>query len=144
MSEELKTQILGIFLAIMTAVGCLGYERLVKTLPYKSLAFFVWFQYCWIWLMLIIFQRNGSPIPPFSYWKEHKWAIFTLLISGVTSPLWYWITQKHSVLVSGVFEMKYIIILGILSVFFGEQKPTMNTWIGAFLAILSVYFISRK
>jgi drug/metabolite transporter (DMT)-like permease len=143
MSEELKTQILGILLAIMTAVGCIGYERLVKSLPYKSLLFFVWFQYFWIWLILLFVQK-GPIIPSFSYWKQYKWPIIILLVSGVTSPLWYWLTRKHSILVSGVFEIKYIIILGILAVIFGEQKPTINTWIGAFLAILSVYFISKK
>ena len=52
--------------------------------------------------------------------------------------------SAHSVLVGGVFEIKYIVILGLLAAFVGEQKPTFNAYIGAVLAILSVYFISRK
>ena len=143
MSPELNTQLYGIGLAILTAVGCIAYERLVKSLPYTSVCFFVWMEYFWIWICLLIFQ-NDSAVPEISYWKANKWAITIFLLSGLTSPLWYWIVRRYSVLVGGVFEIKYIIILGILAVLFGQQKPTVNTWVGTILAILSVYFISKK
>jgi len=143
MSSELKTQLLGLSLGTLTAVGCLAYERLVKSLPYSSVCFFVWLEYFWIWFLLLLFG-NDRAVPELSYWKSFKWPIIIFLISGFTSPLWYWLTRKHSVLVGGVFEIKYIIILAILAIIFGEQKPTINTWIGAILAIMSIYFISKK
>lgn len=143
MSVEIETQMLGIALAVFTAVGCLAYERLVKSLPYTSVCFFVWLEYFWIWLCLVIFGKDQA-IPDVGYWKSQKWTIFIFLFCGLTSPLWYWLVRRHSVLVGGVFEIKYIVILGLLAAVAGEQKPTINTWIGSFLAILSVYFISKK
>ncbi len=143
MRSEINTQIFGISLGVLTAIGCLAYERLVKSLPYASVCFFVWLEYFWIWMFLVLFGKEKN-IPDISYWKSFRWPIFIFLLSGFTSPIWYWLTKKHSVLVGGTFEIKYIIILGILSIIAGEQKPTINTYIGAILAIFSVYFISKN
>ena len=141
-SDQIKSQVFGLSLALATAIGCLAYERLVKSLPYTSVCFFVWFEYFWIWMLLLLFGKDGG-IPQTSYWKENKWTILVFLLSGITSPLWYIITRKQNVMVGAIYEIKYIVVLAIIYLFFGSSNLSWNTVVGIILAMFSIYFISK-
>jgi drug/metabolite transporter (DMT)-like permease len=75
---------------------------------------------------------------------NNRWLILIFLLSGVTSPLWYVITKKQSVLIGSIYEIKYIVVMALLYIFLGQSRVTLNTAIGLCFAITSVYFISRK
>lgn len=137
----IKTQCVGLALAAMTAIGCVAYERICKALPFRNVCFFVWVAYFWIWAAMA--GSSESALPSKDYVKGSPWVIVIFLLSGLTVPCWYWLTRRYSVLVGGTFEIKYIIILALTALAVGEQKPSFNTLIGAVLAILSIYFISK-
>ncbi len=42
-----------------------------------------------------------------------------------------------------IYEVKYIVMLSLLYIVFGDNKFTINTAIGVMLAIGSMYFISK-
>ena len=43
-----------------------------------------------------------------------------------------------------MYIIAYIVILAVIYVLFGDQKFTSNTVMGVFLALCSIYFISKK
>lgn len=134
------SQLLGIALAVTTAFGCLGYERLVKVSPYWLIGLLVSLHYVPFWVGAIYFQR-AETIPDL---RKHWVALSLFLTSGVTAPLWYYITRKQGLLVSSTYEIKYIVILSVFYILFGEQKVTAYTSIGIALALLSVWFLSQQ
>lgn len=89
--DQLKSQVYGLSLALMTAIGCIAYERIVKSCSYFTVGLLAAFAYIPFFLCALFFQ---SPIGDMqSVWK-HKWWILVYILSGVTGPLWYLITKK--------------------------------------------------
>jgi drug/metabolite transporter (DMT)-like permease len=143
----MKSQLTGILLGLATAIGCVFYEKIVTSFSYLSMMIlYLVFE---IPLILIIgYFAFGNDIkndyqkfisdPKYWYWVA-IWAA-----SGVTSICWFYITKKQGVLVGSIFEVKYILILSLIYIFFGENKFTVNTGIGIILAMASIYFISKK
>ena len=66
------------------------------------------------------------------------------IATGITSLLWYKITRAQSVMAGSIYEVKYIVMLALLYILFGESKFTLNTAIGVAFAICSIWFISKK
>lgn len=141
MSDQVKSQVFGICLAVSTAIGCLAYERLVKNMSYFVVGMVVSAHYVPFWLTLLLIDRGSAR--DLCKLGEHKWAVLVFALSGVTAPLWYYITRKQSVIVGGIYEMKYIVVLAIIYILFGQSKFTLNTLIGMVLAMTSIYFISK-
>ena len=100
MSPQIKSQLFGISLAFTTAVGCLAYERLVKSYSYFTVGLFVCLSYVPFWLAAVFFDNDAKR--DFSNLSTNKWWILLYFLSGVTSPLWYIITRKQSVMVGAM------------------------------------------
>lgn len=137
MNEQLKIQLIGLGLAISTAIGCVAYEKIVKSSSYLFVGFLVSLSYVPFWVTSILFQSRSNYKPINKIW------IIIFIISGCTGPLWYWLTRTKNVLTGATFEIKYIGILVVCSILLGEKDITINTIIGVLFAMASIYFISR-
>jgi hypothetical protein len=112
MSPQTQSQILGILLAVTTAIGCLAYERLVKSYSYFTVGLFVSLSYIPFWLAALFFDNDAKS--DFSHLSVNKWWILLFFLSGITGPLWYIITRKQSVMVGAIYEIKYIVVKEIM------------------------------
>ena len=141
MTPQIKSQLFGISLAIATALGCLAYERIVKSYSYFTVGLILLLSY-FPFVLAAVFLNN-TVRNDFSRMAENKWWILLYIASGITSPLWYLITRKQSVMVGAIYEVKYIVVMAILYLFFGSTHLSWNTAIGIVLAMCSIYFISK-
>lgn len=139
-SPEVKSQILGTTLALSTAIGCIAYERIVKACSFSTililailfyaptLIFFTWYSPSALSNdLMVIFSDT-----------KLKWMAFIYILSGCTAPLWYIITKKQGVMVSSIYEVKYIVMLALIYIMMGDKPFTTNTGIGVGLAIVSI------
>lgn len=127
---------------LFTTIGCLAYERLAKNLSYFTVGSLVCLSYipfaCGaFWL------NNDIAHDRLKFWGL-KWWIIVYILSGVTSPLWYFITRQQSVLAGATYEFKYIVVLAFFYALFGDNKMSWNMVLGLALAVLSVYFVSKS
>jgi len=141
--SAIKSQILGLFLAITTAMGTIAYERLVKEYSLGLVALVTFSFY--VPLLIIYFSLKWVT------WEEvhtaithNPGSIATYWLTWCTIPIWYIITKNQGAMVASLYEVKYIVILAVFYIFFGENKFTINTAFGLFCAIGSIYFISKK
>lgn len=141
MTPQVKSQILGISLSIVTAFGCIAYGKLVKSCSYFTVGFLVSLSYLPFWLTSLFFVDTIKE--DLVQLTRNKCNLCIFLISGLTGPLWYMIARNQNVLVGATYEMKYIVIMAIIYLFVGDTQPSWNTFIGIALACLSVYFISK-
>ncbi len=146
MTDQFKSQLLGISLALATAIGCIAYEKLVKSYSFSViLASKIIFAV--VMMVGILFMSGtGETMSDFSRLLQDKKAIMwfvVFLLMEVTAIFWFYITKKQSVMVGSIYELKYIIILALIYIFLGDAKFTTNTVIGIALALSSVYFISK-
>lgn len=139
---QFQSQICGVVLGLSTALGCLAYERLVKSCSYFTVGILVSLQYLPFVIAALYFS------PPVKQdliaLRQNGWWIVLYLLTAVTGPLWYKITRDQSVMAGAVYEAKYIVMLAIIYLFFGQQKLTVNTIIGIGFALCSIWFISKK
>lgn len=74
--------------------------------------------------------------------------IFQMLLRGLCGVCagvsWWYITKEQNVMIGSIYELKYIVILALFYIFFGDSKFTLNTGIGISLSIMGIYFISKK
>lgn len=142
----LKSQLLGLSLGLATAIGCIFYEKLVGSLSYVTMVIIFMIEMVLLLISgLIIFPNEfAQDAHKFSTDSKYWWWALIYIGTGVTSLLWYKITKNQGVMVGSIYEVKYIVILALLYIFFGENKFTLNTGVGVGLALLSIYFISKK
>lgn len=144
--NPLKSQALGISLALATAIGLIFYEKLVNH-----------FSFIWVSLIIIlerilfaivayfIFDNYiGQDATKFvsepKYWG---WGVFYIL-TGCTGLLWYYITKTQGAMTGSLYEVKYIVMLALIYILFGDKTFNLNTAIGCVLALGSVYFVSKS
>ncbi len=142
---QLKSQILGILLGLTTAIGCIYYEKIVNNFSYLTFLL-VWVCEGFVLFIIgsLIFNNDlKSDFVKFS--SDSKYLIWIIIYVGtcVTSLLWYYITRNQGVMVSSIYEVKYIVMLAIIYILFGNNKFTIDTAIGVILAACSIYFISK-
>lgn len=142
--QQLLLQFYGIMLAVMTAIGCISYEKMIKAFSYSTVVLFVILSYLpFLILMIITNNHIGEDLMKCSKDKTLIWSCGIYILSGITSPLWYWITKQKGIIASSIFEIKYIVILSVLYIILGQNQLTTNTVVGIFFALLSVYFITK-
>ena len=132
-------------LGFATAIGCIAYEKIVHALSYPTLLIFIMMEYILIrsigiWLFpgdVVVDYHKLLSTPSLIMWA----AIY--IASGITGLLWYWLTRKSGVMVGSIYEVKYIVIMAVLYIMFGDSKFTLDTAIGVGLALASIYFISK-
>ncbi len=143
---QLQSQILGLLLGLATAVGCIFYEKLVHNFSYATL-----------WLVVavdvILFRALGfflfdsnitADYHKFLSDKKYWIWLAVYVLTGVTGMLWFKITKAQGVMVGSIYEVKYIVMLALLYILFGDEKFTANTCVGVLFALGSIYFISKK
>ncbi len=146
MTEQVKSQILGLGLAFATAIGCIFFEKLSKN--FSKLTFMI----IKITESLILcaiaatfFSKNiQSEYTLMTSSIKYPLYVVGYIATGVTTILWFTISKNQDVMVSSIYEVKYIIMLAVIYILFGEEKFTVNTLLGVVLALCSIYFISKK
>lgn len=140
-----KSQILGMSLALATSIGCIAYERLVKTYSFGiiiilSLLFYIPALFaCWCYEGKQITTDVVHLVTHKNFW----FAAIAYSMTWITTPIWYIITKRQGVMVGSIYEVKYIVMLALIYIFIGENKMSINTYIGIGLALSSIWFISR-
>lgn len=144
--SQIQSQSFGLLLGLATAIGCIVYERLVKEFSYSFMLLILQVEMLCLWLAstLIFPSSLKADIHKFSVNKSLWIFALIYIATGITSLLWYKITRSQSVMVGSIYEVKYIVILALLYILFGESKFTINTAIGVLLALCSIWFISKK
>ena len=142
----LKSQLFGVLLALATAIGCIFYEKIVHNFSFVTMMLIIVVE-CSLLAMigLIIFpnELKQDYINLLSLETKYWIPIIVYICTGVTSICWYLITKNQGVMVGSIYEVKYIVILAVLYIMFGDNKFTINTGIGLLLALSSIYFISK-
>ena len=133
-------------MGLATAVGCIFYEKIVHNFSYMTFLFVLTVEVICLYAVSAIFFKNevASDMAKLAAEPKYLWWMLAYVATGVTSILWYTITKDQNVMAGSVYEVKYIVMMAIIYVFFGQEKMTMNMWIGIALAMGSVYFISKK
>lgn len=142
----LKSQILGLLLAFSTAIGCIFYEKLVHNFSFN---FFMVVKGIEFIIICLIGYFTFNSVVVSDYQKlttnpVYYWHIVGYIATGVTTLLWFKITQHQGVMVGSIYEIKYVIMLALIYIIFGDNNFTFNTAVGLIFAILSVYFISKS
>ncbi len=145
MTPQQQSQALGLTLATVTAIGCVAYEKLVESCSIFIIFCLATLFYLPATVYMIFYQKQSVQSDLSTLWGNWGliFAAAIYFLSWITTPLWFFITKKQGVLVGSIYEIKYIIILVMIYSFFGDKPITTNTYIGIFLAICSVWFISK-
>jgi hypothetical protein len=144
-SPALRSQLLGVSLAVATAVGCIAYERLVKAFQFSMILTLASLFYVPALTAMVVLNRRAvagdlrrmvTDPPLFT-------AAIVYYLTWITVPLWYVITRKQTVMAGALYEIKYVVVLGVFYLFAGAQKFSLNLLAACVCATLSVWFISR-
>lgn len=142
---QIKSQILGIMLAVTTAIGCIVYEKLVKNFSLGIIILLTALFYIPVLAGIIFYSRGefNADVIKLIHNKTFLLYAFIYVLTWATVPLWYIITKNQGVLVGSIYEVKYIVILCIFYIVWGDRAITMYTGIGVVCALMSIYFISK-
>lgn len=143
----LKSQLLGLALGLITAIGCIFYEKLVHHFSLLGIVAIKIMEAIFILLLVLIFTPTTELSKDYtilSTTPKLYTAITIFILSGTTTIIWYLITKKQGVMVGSIYEVKYIVMLALIYILFGENKFTLNTVVGITLALGSIYFISKS
>jgi drug/metabolite transporter (DMT)-like permease len=143
--EQIKSQAIGLSLAIATAIGCIAYEKIVKNHSFGVIIFLALAFYIPIFICLLILGKQSLTKEILSITTDTKtfWMCVLYSLTWITAPIWYFITKRQGVLAGSIYEVKYIVILVIFYILFGDGRFTNNTLIGVAFAMLSIYFVSK-
>ena len=143
--SHLKSQLFGIALAVITAIGCIAYEKLVKNFSLGIIVLLAAIFYVPLLIGLVVYNRNlfTTDVVTLIHNKTFLWYAVIYVLAWATVPLWYIITKQQGVLVGSIYEVKYIVILTLFYIFFGDRSITVYTALGVCCALLSIYFISK-
>lgn len=142
---QLKSQILGISLAILTGIGCIAYEKIAKNFSYSMVIVGWSIEFAILIVCNLIFMKSDLKSDIVKMSAEPRYVLWLLLWAGtaVTSLLWYIITLKQGAMTASLYEVKFIICMAFIYIMFGEMKFTINTAIGTVLTLVAIYFISK-
>lgn len=142
----LKSQLLGLSLGLATAIGCIFYEKLVHNFSYMTFVIILLIELlCLLLAGYFIFPNElQQDYQKFVSDSKYFWWTLFYVSTGVTSLFWYVLTKHQGVMVGSIYEVKYIVMLAVIYIMFGDDKFTWNTAIGVLLALGSIYFISKK
>ena len=141
----LKSQVLGLLLGLMTAIGCIFYEKIVHNFSFMGFLIIKGIETLLLCGIAFFFMNNNVPSDYAKFISEPKYMWWTLIYitTGITTILWYIITEKQGVMAGSIYEVKYIVMLALIYIVFGDNKFTVNTAVGVAFAMVSIYFISK-
>jgi drug/metabolite transporter (DMT)-like permease len=143
--SQLQSQILGTALAVTTAVGCLFYGKLVKNFSLGIIALLAVVFYVPLLVGTIFYSKVTFTSDIIKLISNKTFLVYALVyvLTWATVPLWFIITKHQGVLVGSIYEVKYIVILTIFYILWGDRSITVYTALGVICALLSIYFISK-
>ncbi len=141
----LYSQLLGISLAVTTAIGCIAYEKLAKNFSIGMIFLLATIFYLPVLLGIIFYDKAtfGADVTKLIHNKTFLMYAIIYVLTWVTVPLWYIITKNQGVLVGSIYEVKYIVVLAVFYIFLGDRSITLYTATGLLFALASIYFISK-
>ena len=143
--NALKSQLLGLVLAISTGAGCLAYERLVKSTSIRSIIFLA----CAFYVPFAAYLAYSNWEIAVADWKtiasssKLTWCAVIYYASWITTPIWWIVTRQQGVMTASVYEIKYIVVIAVLYTIFGDKPMTWNIVVGIGFALASIYFVSK-
>lgn len=142
---SLKSQILGLSLGFITAIGCIFYEKIVHNFSFLTFLLILITEQLLLFSVGYFIFPNELEADYKKFISEPKFLYYSLayIATGATSILWFVITKSQGVMAGSLYEVKYIVIMALIYIAFGENKFTINTAIGLVLAMGSIYFISK-
>ena len=134
----MKSQLMGICLAVFTALNVICYEKIVKNTT-------VWTTQYALGLLPILFLFCVMPWRPSEFLQRNVWlpTIIMFFASIIVTLFWYKITKNQSALTGSIYEIKYAAVLLVMYSIWGTGTITKNSVIGIICALLSVYFTSK-
>jgi hypothetical protein len=143
--SQLQSQILGILLAIITALGCISYEKLVKNFSFGIIILLATLFYVPVLVGMFLYSKGtlGAEVVKLVHDRTFLMYAAFYVLTWITVPLWYVITKNQGVLVSSIYEVKYIVVLAIFYLLWGDRNITVYTAAGLVCALMSIYFISK-
>ena len=144
----LKSQIFGLSLAVMTALVCIAYEKLVLSLSINFYILIKIIELIFAMIFVYIIFKDYSLRQDFNILINSKsllfWFIIDIILSVLITIIWFVITKSQGIMVSSIYEVKYIVMLAIIYYLIGDKPFSLDMLLGVCLAILSIYFISRS
>ncbi len=142
----LKSQILGLLLGLTTAIGCIFYEKIVHNFSFMGFMLIKGIETLLLCGIAYFFMNNNVPNDFSKFISEPKYMWWALIYigTGITSVLWYILTEKQGMMASSLYEVKYIVMLAVIYWIFGDKQFSWNLAFGTLLAICSIYFISKS
>lgn len=143
----LKSQIFGLLLAILTALGCIAYEKIVFSFSINFIYIIKIFELLFAVLIVFLFFNDYSIKNDFNILiKNSSLMMWTMIyiVTAITGILWFIITKSQGVMVGSIYEVKYIVMLAIIYYLIGDKKFSLELLVGVLLAIGSIYFISKS
>jgi hypothetical protein len=146
MNAQVKSQILGLTLAVSTAIGCIAYEKIVKNFSLSTVVFLAAVFYIPLMAGMFLWDYGAvsSDIKRLAHDSSLRWYGIVYMATWITFPLWFMITKNQDVMVGSIYEVKYIVILAVFYMFMGSRPMTLSLATGLGFALLSIYFISKK
>ncbi len=146
MEQATKSQILGLLLGFSTAVGCIFFEKITHNFSFMGFIVIKFIELLLLAILATLIFPNEISSDYQKFFSDSRFALFIggYILTGVTSILWYVITKKQGVMTGSIYEVKYIVMLAIIYILFGDNKFTLNTAIGILFAVGSIYFISKS
>lgn len=143
--NPLYSQLLGISLAVTTAIGCIAYEKLVKNFSLGMIILLAAIFYVPVLVGIIFYDKAtfGADLTKLIHDKTFLMYAIIYVLTWITVPLWYVITKNQGVLVGSIYEVKYIVVLAVFYIFLGDRSMTIYTATGLLCALASIYFISK-
>ncbi len=143
--NPLQSQILGVTLAVTTAIGCLAYEKLVKNFSFGMIILLATIFYVPVLAGIVFYDKEtfGANVTKLIHDRTFLVYAIIYILAWVTVPLWYVITKHQGVLVGSIYEVKYIVVLAVFYIFLGDRSFTIYTVAGLLCALMSIYFISK-
>lgn len=132
----------GILLAVVTTLGCLVYERIVKSYAFWFIILLQWI-YTTIYAFVFVVANAKSVVRTVFAMDGRAWACSTCyVLSSVTIPLWFLITRRSNVAAGGVYEIAYLPLLLLTYSLLGSSSLSVRFYIGASMVIIGVVLIS--
>ena len=134
-----KYIIFGILLSLITAISCIAYERAVKDLGAIAPILNGVFMSLIMLITALFIGRDSVKLTSATLKNVYLWIY---LASGVTTPLWFYITKRYTVALGATYEISYFVLLIAAYAMFGVQKLTLNFIFGSLLVIAGLIFVT--
>ena len=134
-----------IVLSIITAILCLLYERVVKTVNTIFVTSLINVITSLSWCVFIYFKEGSEVLTKTKLIFTNYWLIVPYLILNIAySWLWYYTTHKVDATYTSLFESCYVVFMIVINLFLFNQSIDLKFVLGTVLVIGGVLVIQYK